>query len=92
MVDPDFRRRLAGFGLTTANIFYHRPDYPGLLQSFLWQHHDLHPDYPELRKFLAFWRARTRRRCPFGGRRPFPAYSAGGVQGGERRISPSLSA
>lgn len=55
MVDPDFRRRLAGFGLTTANIFYHRPDYPGLLQSFLWQHHDLHPDYPELRKFLAFW-------------------------------------
>jgi uncharacterized protein Usg len=55
MAQSDFRRRLEGFGLTTANIFYHRPDYPGLLQSFLWQTHDLHPHYPELRKFLDFW-------------------------------------
>jgi len=55
MASAEFRRRLEGFGLTTANIFYRRPDYPTLLQSFLWQHHDLHPHYPELRKFLDFW-------------------------------------
>jgi uncharacterized protein Usg len=55
MADASFVRRLEGFGLTTANIFYHRPDYPGLLQSFLWQKEDLHPLYPELRKFLDFW-------------------------------------
>ena len=55
MASLEFRRRLEGFGLTTANIFYRRPDYPTLLQSFLWQHHDLHPHYPELRKFLDFW-------------------------------------
>ncbi len=56
MVSEDFRRRLAGFGLTTANIFYRRPDHPALLQSFIWQQHDLHPDFPDLRKFLDFWR------------------------------------
>lgn len=55
MASTDFRLQLAGFGLTTANIFYRMPDHPGLLQSFLWQRHDLHPHYPELRKFLDFW-------------------------------------
>ena len=54
-VSEDFRRQWHGFGLTTANIFYHMPDHPSLLQSFLWQTHDLHPHFPELRKFLDFW-------------------------------------
>ncbi len=55
MASAEFRRQLEGFGLTTANIYYHRPDCPSLLQSFLWQRQDLHPHYPELRKFLDFW-------------------------------------
>lgn len=55
MVSLDFRRQFAGFGLTTANILYHLPDHPDILQSFIWQHHDLHPHFPELRKFLDFW-------------------------------------
>ncbi len=55
MAPSDFRQRVEGFGLTTANIFYHRPDHPAVLQSFLWQKHDLHPHFPELRKFLDFW-------------------------------------
>jgi uncharacterized protein Usg len=55
MACDDFRLRMAGFGLTTANILYHLPDHPGILQSFIWQRHDLHPDFPELRKFLDFW-------------------------------------
>jgi uncharacterized protein Usg len=54
-VSDDFRRQLQGFGLTTANILYRMPDHPSLLQSFLWQTHDLHPHFPELRKFLDFW-------------------------------------
>lgn len=45
-----------GYGLTTANILYHMPDHPGLLQSFVWQFHDVAPDYPRLFKFLDFWR------------------------------------
>jgi uncharacterized protein Usg len=55
MVSPDFRLQLEGFGLTTANILYRLPDHPGILQSYIWQRHDLHPHFPELKKFLDFW-------------------------------------
>ncbi len=44
-----------GYRLTTAEILYRLPDQPHLLQSFIWQELDLAPDYPVLRKFLAFW-------------------------------------
>lgn len=47
--------QLKGYRLATAEILYHMPDHPGLLQSFVWQHLDIAPDYPELRKFLDFW-------------------------------------
>ena len=56
MVSNDFRLQMLGFGLTTANIFYRLPDHPAVLQSFIWQNHDLHPHFPELRKFLDFWK------------------------------------
>ncbi|MYZ47494.1 hypothetical protein [Propylenella binzhouense] len=46
----------AGYGLTTANILYHMPDHPDLLQAFVWQFYDVCPDYPRLEKFLAYWR------------------------------------
>ena len=55
MVSSDFRRQLEGYGLTTANIFYHMPDHPSLLQSYIWQRDDWRPHFPELRKFLDFW-------------------------------------
>jgi uncharacterized protein Usg len=55
MVSPDFRRQLEGYGLTTAIIFYRMPDYPDILQSYVWQLYDLHPYFPELQKFLDFW-------------------------------------
>ena len=41
--------------LTTAQILYHMPDHPGLLQSYVWQDYDLVPSLPALRKFLLFW-------------------------------------
>ena len=47
--------QLRGYRLTTAEILYHLPDHPALLQSFLWQQLDVAPDYPVLRKFLDFW-------------------------------------
>lgn len=49
------RTSLAGYGLTTANIVYHLPDHPKLLQNFIWQTYDIHPQFPELHKFLDFW-------------------------------------
>lgn len=47
--------QLDGYRLTTADITYHRPDHPGLLQCFIWQQLDLAPGFPELTKFLEFW-------------------------------------
>ena len=47
--------QLKGYRLATAEILYRMPDHPSLLQTFIWQHYDLAPEYPELRKFLAFW-------------------------------------
>jgi len=43
------------YRLTTAEILYHLPDHPHLLQSFVWQQMDLAPDFPALHRFLDFW-------------------------------------
>ena len=52
---PPLELQLRGYRLATAEITYHLPDHPNLLQTFLWQHYDLAPQFPELRKFLDFW-------------------------------------
>lgn len=54
-VDTSFRRQLDGYSLATAEITYHMPDARSLLQTFVWQHYDLAPKFPELQKFLKFW-------------------------------------
>ncbi|MFN8819971.1 MAG: hypothetical protein ACK5WY_08370 [Holosporaceae bacterium] len=41
--------------LTTAEILYRLPDFPQLLQSYIWQELDRVPDFPGLKKFLGFW-------------------------------------
>ncbi len=48
--------QLHGYRLTTAEILYHLPDYPELLQSYIWQEYDQVPSFPVLRKFLKFWK------------------------------------
>jgi uncharacterized protein Usg len=49
-------RQLSGYGLTTARILYRLPDHPRFLQTYIWQEYDLAPDFPELSRFLEFWR------------------------------------
>jgi len=51
----EFRKMLAGYSLTTAEILYRLPDHPALLQSYIWQDYDLFPEFPALKKFLDFW-------------------------------------
>lgn len=46
---------LKGYGLTTAEIFYHMPDYKHVLNTFVWQEYDLAPDHPKLFEFVEFW-------------------------------------
>ena len=55
LASKDFQKQLVGYGLTTAEILYRRPDHPWLLQTYVWQNYDLFPNFPELRRFLAFW-------------------------------------
>jgi uncharacterized protein Usg len=55
MVSNDFKRQVNGYGLTTAHIFYRRPDHLWLLQTYVWQDYDLWPNFPVLQGFLQFW-------------------------------------
>ena len=57
MADSQFQNMIKGFSLTTAEILYHLPDYPALLQSYIWQDYDLAPKFPKLIRFLDFWSA-----------------------------------
>ena len=49
-------RQLQDYRLTTAEIVYHLPDHPNVLQTFIWQDLDIAPRYPVLHKFLEFWK------------------------------------
>lgn len=49
------KQMLENYRLTTAEILYHFPDHPSLLQTYVWQELDLTPDFPELMQFLNFW-------------------------------------
>jgi uncharacterized protein Usg len=51
-----YELQVRGYRLTTAEIIYRLPDHPALLQTFIWQKFDLAPEFPELNKFLEFWR------------------------------------
>ena len=51
----DFVKQLHDYRLTTAEIIYRLPDYPAVLQSYIWQDLDIAPRFPTLSKFLHFW-------------------------------------
>jgi uncharacterized protein Usg len=51
----NLRLQLHDYRLTTAEILYHMPDHPDLLQSYIWQELDLAPKFPVLHRFLDFW-------------------------------------
>jgi uncharacterized protein Usg len=55
-VSRDLLRQVEGYGLTTAQIHYHLPDHPGLLQLFIWQEYDIAPRFPVLIGFLDYWK------------------------------------
>ena len=48
--------RIPDWRLTTAEILYRLPDHLGVLQAFVWQKLDRAPAFPELSRFLEFWR------------------------------------
>ena len=56
--DEGFLLQVKGYRLATAEIIYHMPDHPHLLQSFIWQEYDIAPKFPVLVKFIDFWRTK----------------------------------
>lgn len=52
----DFVRQIEGYGLATVQIHYYMPDHPSLLQMFVMQQYDIAPRFPELDRFLGYWR------------------------------------
>jgi len=57
MAQTTLLRQFEGFSLTTAEILYRLPDYPRLLQTYIWQEYDLAPNFPKLVDFLDYWAA-----------------------------------
>ena len=56
IISEDFKKQIIeSYRLTTAEILYHLPDYPKLLQSYIWQDYDIAPKFPVLKGFLDFW-------------------------------------
>ena len=54
--DNHFKKQIEEqYRLTTAEILYHLPDHPSMLQSYIWQEYDVAPKFPELNNFLQFW-------------------------------------
>lgn len=51
----DLTKQLDDYRLTTAQIYYHMPDFEEILQEFIWQDYDLAPKFPHLQEFLQFW-------------------------------------
>ncbi len=55
MAKQEIEKQLKGYRLTTAEVIYHLPDHPSLLQSFIWQTMDIAPTFPQICKFLEHW-------------------------------------
>jgi uncharacterized protein Usg len=51
----DLELMIKDYRLTTAEILYHMPDHPSLLQTYVWQGLDIAPKFPVLHNFLDFW-------------------------------------
>jgi uncharacterized protein Usg len=56
--DGSFQKQLKDYRLTTAEIIYHIPDHPSILQTYIWQDLDIAPKFPILNKFLHFWESK----------------------------------
>ncbi|MEL7098626.1 MAG: usg protein [Pseudomonadota bacterium] len=55
MPETETELLLKGYGLTTAEFFYRMPDYPSVLNTFVWQEYDRAPDHDRLFDFIGFW-------------------------------------
>ena len=62
-VSKDFRKQVLGYGLTTAEIVFRRPDRHWLLQTYVWQDYDLFPNFPALKISSRSGKQSSKARC-----------------------------
>ncbi len=46
---------LENYGLATAEFFYGMPDFPLILQIYIWQEYDMAPEFPRITKLVRYW-------------------------------------
>ena len=68
-VSKDFRKQVLGYGLTTAEIVYRRPDRRWLLQTYVWQDYDMFSGFPGVEGFPRILGNKARRSAVCGLRR-----------------------
>ena len=90
-MSQDFRRQLEGYGLTTANILYRRPDHPWLLQTYVWQDYDLCPIVSAAQQIPQFLAGEARGPAALGDGGARAADQAGGDPGHRRRVQVTLA-
>lgn len=44
--------------LVTTEILYHMPDYPKVLNTFVWQTYDFPPSLPRVQAFIHHWQTK----------------------------------
>ena len=89
-VSKDFGKQVLGYGLTTAEIVYRRPDRHWLLQSYIWQDYDMFPNFPALKDFLAFWETKLEGSAVRSHRRAFETHQACRTARRRRRLPSAL--
>ena len=89
MISQDFQKQVTGYGLTTAQILYRRPDHPWLPLPMSGRPMISAPNFPAAG--LSAILAEIARRCPaFGHGRAFPPYQTGRDQTGGRAVPAAL--
>ena len=88
----DFRKQVAGYGLTTAHILYRRPDHRWLLQSYVWQAYDLFPEISRAAEVSGILAGEAGRPAALRAGRALQADQAGRAARGQRRIPAALVA
>lgn len=48
--------------IITCEVLYYRPDFPSLVQSFVWQTEDTIPELKRIHQFLHFWQTQIEAR------------------------------
>lgn len=42
--------------IVTVGVFYYMPDFPNIVNEFVWQVEDVVPEIPRIHAFLCYWK------------------------------------